>query len=93
MISIFSFIGIPPFAGFFAKIFVLANLLFNFNPLYLSLIIISLIATVISAYYYLYIIIYTYNNNLYPYYNLSSFSFYNYNIIYIIAISSISIIF
>lgn len=96
MISIFSFIGIPPFAGFFAKIFVLANLIFYLNPLFISLILISLIATVISAYYYLYIIIYIYNNNSYPYYNLSSFSSYadnNISIPFIISITSIFIIF
>lgn len=93
LFSIFSFIGIPPFAGFFAKIYVLANLIFNLNPLYLSFIIISLIATSISAYYYLYFIIYIYNNNYYPYYNISSFYIKSINIPFIIAISSIFIIF
>lgn len=92
MISIFSFIGIPPFAGFFAKIFVLANLIFNLNPLYLSFILFSLIATVISAYYYLYIIIYTYNLNSYPYYNILSFNYYSLSIPYIIAITSLIIL-
>lgn len=95
MISIFSFIGIPPFAGFFAKIFVLANLIFNLNPLFLSFVFISLIATVISAYYYLYFIIYIYNFNSYPFYNISSINFYNINffIPFIIAISSFFILF
>jgi len=92
MISIFSFIGIPPFAGFFAKIFVLANLIFNLNPLFISFIIISLIATVISAYYYLYMIIYIYNHNSYPYYNISSFNIVNISIPFIIAITSIIIL-
>jgi len=96
MISIFSFIGIPPFAGFFAKIFVLANLIFNLNPFYFFFILFSLFATVISAYFYLYFIIYTYNNNIYPFYNISQVislrNPINSSIIYIISISSLIIL-
>lgn len=92
IISIFSFIGIPPFAGFFAKIFVLANLIFNLNPLFISFILFSLIATVISAYYYLYFFIYTYNLNPYPFYYISSSCSSSSSIPFIIAISSLIII-
>nr|UBY46076.1 Nad2 [Porphyridium aerugineum] len=53
MFTLFSFAGIPPFIGFFAKLFILLSLLQNHYVLYaLTLIIISLF----SRFYYLFLI-------------------------------------
>lgn len=46
----FSFAGIPPFAGFFSKFFVLLE---AYNNGYLGAVLIGIITTLISAYYYL----------------------------------------
>nr|AJF36661.1 NADH dehydrogenase subunit 2 [Gefionella okellyi] len=53
MISLFSLMGIPPLAGFFAKYFIFVALI-NSNLFYISLI--TIILSVISAFYYLYLI-------------------------------------
>jgi NADH-quinone oxidoreductase subunit N len=50
MLNLFSFVGIPPLPGFFAKLFVFLNLLLLENYV---LFIVSIVCSVLSAYYYL----------------------------------------
>jgi NADH-quinone oxidoreductase subunit N len=50
MLNLFSFVGIPPLPGFFTKLFVFINVLESENYM---LFIVSVICSVVSAYYYL----------------------------------------
>jgi NADH-quinone oxidoreductase subunit N len=62
MILLFSLMGIPPLAGLFAKYFIFVALI-NSNLFYISLI--TIILSVISAFYYLYLIKIIYFNNIF----------------------------
>lgn len=53
VVILFSFAGIPPFAGFFGKFLILSEL---YNKGYILLCIIIILSALISAYYYLRII-------------------------------------
>lgn len=64
LISIFSFIGIPPFGGFFAKINIFINLMNSNNEWWLISIIFLLIGTFISSCFYLkFILFFFFRNN------------------------------
>lgn len=67
LISIASLIGIPPFAGFYAKLFIFYNSFLTFNIYIYYIIIIAILATLISCVYYLYFIKYIFNNSTYIY--------------------------
>lgn len=56
MISMFSLAGIPPFAGFFSKFFVFAGALKTGDTAIYILVLIALINTIISLYYYLLVV-------------------------------------
>jgi NADH:ubiquinone oxidoreductase subunit 2 (subunit N) len=58
LFSIFSFIGIPPFAGFFAKINIFINILYSYNILSIFAIFFLLLSTFISACFYLKFLLY-----------------------------------
>lgn len=53
LISIFSFIGIPPFAGFFGKLNIFYNILHSYNFIEYSSIFFLIFGTIISACFYL----------------------------------------
>ncbi len=56
MIAMFSLAGIPPFAGFFSKFFVFAGALKTGDTAIYILVLIALINTIISLYYYLLVV-------------------------------------
>ena len=58
LFSIFSFIGIPPFAGFYAKINIFINILYSYNILSMFAIFFLLLSTFISACFYLKFLLY-----------------------------------
>lgn len=56
MLAMFSLGGIPPFAGFFSKFFVFAGALNHADVAIYVLVLIALINTIISLYYYLLVV-------------------------------------
>lgn len=56
MVAMFSLTGIPPFAGFFSKFFVFAGALHGADVAIYVLVLIALINTIISLYYYLLVV-------------------------------------
>lgn len=58
LIIIFSLIGIPPFAGFFAKLNIFINLINSYNEIWMIPIIFLLIGTFISACFYIKFLLY-----------------------------------
>lgn len=52
LISIFSFIGIPPFAGFFGKLNIFSSLLSFLNPFFLYLVLFLFFSSILSAFFY-----------------------------------------
>lgn len=91
LFSIFSFIGIPPFAGFYGKLNIFINILYSYNPLWMISIIFLFISTFISACFYLKFL-------LYFIFNLSQISLFNTtttpdSIIYIFSLFSLFLIF
>jgi NADH-quinone oxidoreductase subunit N len=73
IITLFSFLGLPPFSGFFSKYLILFIL--NLNNL-LSLTIIILILNIISSFYYLKIIKLLISNEKFSY-NINSLEYLN----------------
>lgn len=64
LFSIFSFIGIPPFAGFYGKLNIFINILYSYNPLWMISIIFLFISTFISACFYLkFILFFIFNSS------------------------------
>src|SRR5574344_2037866 len=53
MLAMFSFAGIPPFAGFFSKFFIFSSALQGGSIALYILVLIALINTIVSLYYYL----------------------------------------
>lgn len=64
LISVFSYIGLPPFAGFYAKLNIFFNVYFAENPIFLISIFLILISTIISAFLYLKFVHFFYFINL-----------------------------
>ena len=56
MLAMFSLAGIPPFAGFFSKFFIFTSALQAASPAIYVLVLIALINTIISLYYYLLVV-------------------------------------
>jgi NADH-quinone oxidoreductase subunit N len=56
MLAMFSLAGIPPFAGFFSKFFIFTGTLQQGTPAIYVLVLIALINTIISLYYYLLVV-------------------------------------
>ncbi|MGN0210045.1 MAG: proton-conducting transporter membrane subunit, partial [Muribaculaceae bacterium] len=56
MLAMFSLAGIPPFAGFFSKFFIFTAALQGASPAIYVLVLIALINTIISLYYYLLVV-------------------------------------
>lgn len=56
MLAMFSLAGIPPFAGFFSKFFIFAAATEPGTPALYVLVLIALINTIISLYYYLLVV-------------------------------------
>lgn len=56
MLAMFSLAGIPPFAGFFSKFFIFTSALQTGSPAIYVLVLIALINTIISLYYYLLVV-------------------------------------
>lgn len=56
MIAMFSLAGIPPFAGFFSKFFIFSAAIQQATPAMYVLVLIALINTIISLYYYLLVV-------------------------------------
>lgn len=56
MLAMFSLAGIPPFAGFFSKFFVFAGAIKTGSVAIYILVLIALINTIISLYYYLLVV-------------------------------------
>lgn len=52
LISIFSFIGLPPFAGFFGKLNIFSSLLSFLNPFFLYLVLFLFFSSILSAFFY-----------------------------------------
>lgn len=84
LISSFSLVGIPPFAGFWYKLLIFKDTLLSGNIL---LLIFALVSTSISAIFYLYIIKYLYSNS----YNISTYNLFigSYNLSLIFSLTSI----
>jgi NADH-quinone oxidoreductase subunit N len=56
-INIFSMIGLPPFAGFWGKFYILLNIIQNINDItYIVILVVIIITSIISAYAYLIIL-------------------------------------
>lgn len=56
MLAMFSLAGIPPFAGFFSKFFIFTGALQAASPAMYVLVLIALINTIVSLYYYLLVV-------------------------------------
>lgn len=56
MLAMFSLAGIPPFAGFFSKFFIFTGALHQGSPAMYVLVLIALINTIVSLYYYLLVV-------------------------------------
>ena len=56
MLAMFSLAGIPPFAGFFSKFFIFTSALEQGTPSIYILVLIALINTIVSLYYYLLVV-------------------------------------
>ena len=56
MLAMFSLAGIPPFAGFFSKFFIFTGALHQESVAMYILVLIALINTIISLYYYLLVV-------------------------------------
>ena len=63
MLAMFSLAGIPPFAGFFSKFFIFAAAAEPGTPAIYVLVLIALINTIISLYYYLLVVKAMFINN------------------------------
>ncbi|MGH3288126.1 MAG: proton-conducting transporter membrane subunit [Streptosporangiaceae bacterium] len=93
LISILSFIGIPPLGGFYAKYFVLFNSILNLSYLnssfFIFLLISSIISILISSIFYLSFIKYLFNSytSLYIYNNIKLLYLYPNYISYILSFS------
>lgn len=56
MLAMFSLAGIPPFAGFFSKFFIFTSAINQGSPAIYVLVLIALINTIVSLYYYLLVV-------------------------------------
>lgn len=56
MLAMFSLAGIPPFAGFFSKFFIFTSAIEQGSPAIYVLVLIALVNTIISLYYYLLVV-------------------------------------